>query len=263
MLPGAFEMTHIDIHQFACLKDNYGVLIHDAEGGQTASIDAPDAAAVKAALSTTGWQLTHILATHHHGDHTAGILELKAETQCTVIGPKAEAARIPGIDQPVGEPDTFRFGRSEVRVLDTPGHTIGHISYWLPDAGIAFVGDTLFAMGCGRILEGTAPMMYASLKKIAALPAETNLYCGHEYTVANGKFGVTIEPENAALRQRLSEAEALRAQGKATLPTKVGLELETNVFLRSNTAAIRKRLGFDGEPDWRVFAEIRERKNKA
>jgi hydroxyacylglutathione hydrolase len=256
-------MTQIDIHQFACLKDNYGVLIHDPEGGQTASIDAPDAAAVKAALSTKGWHLTHILATHHHADHTAGILELKAETECTVIGPKGESARIPGLDQPVGEPDTFRFGRFEVRVLDTPGHTIGHISYWLPGAGIAFVGDTLFAMGCGRILEGTAPMMYASLKKIAALPADTNLYCGHEYTLANAEFGLTIEPENGALQQRTRDVKALRAAGKPTLPTEVGLELETNVFLRPNVPAIRKRLGFDGEPDWRVFAEIRERKNRA
>jgi hydroxyacylglutathione hydrolase len=257
-------MKHIDIHQFACLKDNYGVLIHDPEGGQTASIDAPDAGAVTAALQETGWRLTHILATHHHADHTAGIAALKARTQCLVIGPKGEAARIPGLDTPVGEPDSFRFGDFEVKVLDTPGHTIGHVSYWLPEAKVAFVGDTLFAMGCGRVLEGTPEMMYGSLKKIAALPKETQLYCGHEYTVANAKFALTIEPGNAALQQRAREAEILRAAGMATLPTEVGLELETNVFLRPNVSDIRKRLGFSGsEPDWQVFAEIRERKNKS
>lgn len=256
-------MTHIDIHQFACLKDNYGVLIHDPEGGQTASIDAPDAAAVTAALQETGWRLTHILATHHHADHTAGIAALKARTQCLVIGPKGESGRIPGLDKPVGEPDSFRLGHFEVKVLDTPGHTIGHVSYWLPQAKVAFVGDTLFAMGCGRVLEGTPEMMYGSLRKIAALPAETRLYCGHEYTVANGKFGLTIEPENVALKQRVRDAETMRAAGLATLPTDVALELETNVFLRPEVAAIRKRLGFTSEPDWQVFAEIRERKNKS
>ena len=256
-------MTQIEIHQFACLKDNYGVLIHDPEGGQTASIDAPDDAAVTAALQETGWRLTHILATHHHADHTAGIAALKARSQCLVIGPKGESARIPGLDKPVGEPDSFRLGHFEVKVLDTPGHTIGHVSYWLPGAQVAFVGDTLFAMGCGRVLEGTPEMMYGSLKKIAALPSETRLYCGHEYTLANAKFGLTIEPENAALKRRKDDVEALRAAGAATLPTDVGLELETNVFLRPHVGAIRKRLGFDGEPDWKVFAEIRERKNKS
>jgi hydroxyacylglutathione hydrolase len=256
-------MTQIEIHQFACLKDNYGVLIHDPEGGQTASIDAPDAAAVTAALQETGWRLTHILATHHHADHTAGIAALKARTQCQVIGPKGESARIPGLDKAVGEPDSFRLGHFEVKVLDTPGHTIGHVSYWLPGAQVAFVGDTLFAMGCGRVLEGTPEMMYGSLQKIAALPAETLLYCGHEYTVANAKFGLTIEPENVALQRRTRDVEALRAAGAATLPTEVGLERETNVFLRPQVSAIRKRLGFNNEPDWQVFAEIRERKNKS
>jgi len=255
-------MTQLHIRQFPCLKDNYGVLIHDPEGGTTAAIDAPDAAVVAHQLADAGWRLTHIFATHHHADHTAGIAALKSETGCQVIGPRGEAQRIPMIDRDVAEPDTLAFGRLEVRVLDTPGHTIGHVSYWLPEARVAFVGDTLFAMGCGRVLEGTAEMMWASLKKIASLPAETMVYCGHEYTLANARFGLTIEPENVALRQRAHDVEAMRAAGKQTLPTRVGLELETNVFLRPQVVAIRERLGMISAPDWKVFAEIRDRKNK-
>jgi hydroxyacylglutathione hydrolase len=256
-------MTTLDIHQFACLKDNYGVLIHDAEAGVTASIDAPDAAAVKRALAEKGWRLTYIFSTHHHADHTSGNLALKAETGCTIIGPKAEAARIPGIDRGVAEGDTIAFGRHEVRVLETPGHTMGHVTYWLPEVKIAFVGDTLFAMGCGRVLEGNYEMMWASLKKITRLPPETDLYCGHEYTLANAEFGLTIEPDNQALQKRAREVEALRAAGKPAVPTRLGLELETNVFLRPHAPAIRNRLGMAAAADWRVFAAIRERKNKA
>jgi hydroxyacylglutathione hydrolase len=256
-------MSKLDIHQFSCLKDNYGVLIHDAGAGVTASIDAPDAAAVKQALEFKGWRLTHILTTHHHADHTAGNLALKAETGCTIIGPKGEAARIPGLDNEVQEGDTVGFGRHQVRVLDTPGHTIGHISYWIPEASVAFVGDTLFAMGCGRVLEGSHEMMWASLKKLMCLPGETDVYCGHEYTLANAKFALSIEPENVTLRQRAHDVEALRAEGRATLPTQMALELETNVFLRPHVTAIRNRLGMRVAADWKVFAEMRERKNRA
>lgn len=255
-------MAQPEIHQFTCLKDNYGVLVHDPEGGVTLSIDAPDAAAVGRALDARGWRLTHILATHHHADHTAGIPVLKAQTQCTIIGPKAESARIPGLDHAVGEPDALTLGSLDVRVLDTPGHTIGHIAYWIPEAKVAFVGDTLFAMGCGRILEGTAEMMWASLQKIAALPGDTQLYCGHEYTVSNGKFGISIEPGNARLAERLAEAEAARAADQPTLPTRVDLELETNVFLRAGAKAIREHVNLLLAPEWKVFANLRERKNR-
>lgn len=255
-------MAQPEIHQFACLKDNYGVLVHDAEGGVTLAIDAPDAVAVKRALDERGWTLTHILVTHHHADHTAGIPALKAETGCTVIGPKAESVRIPSLDVGVAEPDALMLGCIETKVLDTPGHTIGHIAYWIPAARVAFVGDTLFAMGCGRVLEGTPEMMWSSLQKIAALPADTNLYCGHEYTVSNGKFGVTIEPGNARLAERLAEAEAVRAAGQPTLPTRVDLELETNVFLRAGARAIRDQVKLPSAPDWKVFADLRERKNR-
>ena len=256
------NMTQPQIHQFPCLKDNYGVLVHDADGGVTLSIDAPDAAAVTRALDERGWRLTHILVTHHHADHTAGIAALKAETHCTVIGPRGEAQRIPCLDVAVGEPDVLPLGSVSVRVLDTPGHTIGHVTYWIEKAGVAFVGDTLFAMGCGRVLEGTAEMMWGSLVKIAALPGETLVYCGHEYTVSNAKFGISIEPENALLQQRLKDAEATRAAGAATLPTRIDLERETNVFLRVDRQDLRERLGLSSAPDWKVFADLRERKNR-
>jgi len=256
-------MIEPEIHQFPCLKDNYGVLVHDPEGGVTLSIDAPDAAAVKQALEQRGWRLTHVLATHHHADHTAGIPSLKAETHCTVIGPKGEARRIPGLDIAVGEPDTLSLGSLTIKVLDTPGHTIGHVSYWIERTQVAFVGDTLFAMGCGRVLEGTPEMMWNSLKKIAQLPRETLLYCGHEYTIANARFGLTIEPGNAAIATRLADAEVKRAQCLATLPTRVDLELETNVFLRAPSRAIREQVGLPLAPDWKVFAEVRERKNRS
>lgn len=255
-------MSTLEVRQFSCLKDNYGVLIHDRKEGVTAAIDAPEAAAMKRALDEAGWRLTHILVTHHHADHTGGIGALKAETGCRVIGPAGEEARIPGIDQAVQEPDEIRFGGTTVKVLDTPGHTIGHITYWIPEAKLAFVGDTLFAMGCGRVLEGTAEMMWASLSKLAALPRETSIYCGHEYTLSNGRFALSIDPDNAAITARMAEAEALRAEGKPTLPTLLADELRTNVFLRADEGIIRDRVKLPIGPPWKVFAELRERKNK-
>jgi hydroxyacylglutathione hydrolase len=256
-------MAELEIHQFPCLSDNYGVLIRDAGAGVVASIDAPDAATVKKALAEKGWRLTHILTTHHHADHTDGNLALKRETNCTIFGPRGEAEKIPGLDTAVGEGDTFAFGGFSVRVLDTPGHTAGHITYWLPAAAVAFAGDTLFAIGCGRVNEGTHQTMWSSLQKIAALPPVTRIYCGHEYTLANAKFALTIEPENEALQKRLKEVEVLRNAGKPTLPTRIDIELETNPFLRPHSRAIQERLGMIGAPDWKVFAEIRERKNRA
>jgi hydroxyacylglutathione hydrolase len=255
-------MPQLEIHQFPCLSDNFGVLVHDAGQGLTASIDAPDADTVAAALQAKGWKLTHIFTTHHHGDHTGGNLALKAKTRCTIIGPRNEARKIPGIDRQVGEGDTFMFGGHEVKVLDTPGHTAGHITYVIPSAKAAFVGDTLFAIGCGRVIEGDAQMMWESLRKLMALPKDTSVYCGHEYTQANAKFALTIEPENAALQQRAKEVDAMRAAGKATLPTSIGLELETNPFLRPHVPAIQQGLGMVGKPEWEIFGEIRERKNR-
>jgi len=256
-------MPKLEIHQFPCLSDNYGVLIRDAETGVVASIDAPDESCVRKALADTGWRLTHILTTHHHNDHTAGNLPLKAETGCTIIGPRAEASRIPGLDQQVGEGETVCFGAFEARVMDTPGHTAGHIAYWFPQAEVAFVGDTLFAMGCGRVIEGTHEAMWQSLKKLMALPPDTRAYCGHEYTLANARFALTVEPENEALQRRAREVERLRSEGKPTLPTTIARELETNPFLRTGSPAIRRRLGMETAADWEVFKELRERKNRA
>jgi hydroxyacylglutathione hydrolase len=200
--------------------------------------------------------------THHHADHTGGNAALKAATGCTIVGPRGEAAKIPGIDTKMGDGDAFTFGSYEVRVLETPGHTAGQVNYFIPSARVAFCGDTLFAIGCGRVIEGTPQMMWTSLKKLMALPADTQVYCGHEYTQANAAFALTIEPENAALQKRSKEVDALRAEGKPTLPTSIGLELETNPFLRPHIAAIQRRLGMEGRAEWEIFAEIRERKNK-
>lgn len=256
-------MIEPDIHLFPCLKDNYGVLVHDRSTGVTFAIDAPDPACVLAALEQKSWKLSFILTTHHHNDHTGGNLTLKSQTGCRILGPRAEAARIPGIDQTVAEGDKLEIGSFDIRVIETPGHTLGHVTYWMPEAKVAFAGDTLFAMGCGRVFEGNAEMMWRSLQKLAALPPETTIYCGHEYTIANARFGLTIEPDNAKLRARLETAEKLVAEGKPTIPTRLADELETNVFLRPHTLGIRARLGMGASADWRVFAEIRERKNKA
>jgi hydroxyacylglutathione hydrolase len=256
-------MATLQIYQFPCLSDNFGVLIHDPEANLTASIDAPEADKVTAALAEKGWKLTHILTTHHHADHTGGNAQLKAATGCRIIGPRNEAAKVPGIDEKVGEGDTVQFGGHRVEVLDTPGHTAGHITYAIPSAKVAFVGDTLFAIGCGRVIEGTPQMMWDSLKKLMALPRDTSVYCGHEYTQANARFALTIEPDSAALQKRAKEVDVMRAAGKATLPTTIGMELDTNPFLRPHVPAIQKRLGMEGKPEWQIFAEIRERKNKS
>jgi hydroxyacylglutathione hydrolase len=255
-------MTALKIHQFPCLQDNYGVLIHDPVRGVTASIDAPAADPVRAALRETGWRLSYILTTHHHWDHTDGNLPLKTETGCVIIGPKGEAEKIPGIDTLVGDGDAFRLGGLQVQVFETPGHTLGHIAFHLPQAKVAFVGDTLFAMGCGRVTEGTMQQMWGAVSAVAALPDETLLYCGHEYTVSNAKFCRSIEPGNEALAKRMDEVTALRAAGRPTLPTRVDLEKATNVFLRVREPAVRKALGMETAEDWQVFAELRERKNR-
>lgn len=249
-------------HLFPCLSDNFGVLLHDPATGATASIDAPEAAAVEAALTATGWTLTHILVTHHHHDHTGGIAELKTKHKCRVIGPRNEAAKIADLDETVSEGDTIKLGSLTGRVLDTPGHTAGHISLVFDTDKLAFVGDTLFSIGCGRVIEGTMEQMWTSLLKLRALPDDTKFFCGHEYTLANIKFALTIEPDNAALKARAKEAEELRAAGKPTIPATIGAEKAENCFLRADVPAVAAHLGMSGKPAAEVFAEIRTRKNK-
>jgi hydroxyacylglutathione hydrolase len=248
---------------FGCLSDNFGVLLHDPQSGATASIDAPEAAPVEAALQKTGWRLTDILVTHHHNDHTAGIGELKVRHQCRVTAPRGEAQRIAHVDATVAEGDTVKLGTLQGRVIDTPGHTAGHISYFFPNEKLAFVGDTLFSIGCGRVIEGNPQMMWNSLLKLRGLPDDTRFYCGHEYTEANIRFAKTIEPGNKALAARADEVAKLRAAGKPTIPATIGHEKAANPFLRADDAALGKSLGLAGQPAWKVFAEIRERKNRS
>ena len=250
------------IYLFPCLKDNFGVLLHDPESGATAAIDAPEAAPVEAALAKTGWRLTDILVTHHHGDHTAGIPELKRHHKCRVVAPRNEAQRIADVDQTVGENDVVRVGALEGRVIETPGHTAGHISYFFPADKLAFVGDTLFSIGCGRVIEGNPEMMWQSLVKLRDLPDDTKLYCGHEYTDANIRFAKTIEPDNKALAARADEVKRQLAAGQPTIPATIGAEKTENPFLRADVPEVAKSVGLSGSPAWKVFAEIRERKNR-
>jgi hydroxyacylglutathione hydrolase len=247
---------------FRCLKDNFGVLVHDPSTGATASIDAPEAAPVEAALKATGWRLTDILVTHHHADHTDGIVELKDRHRCRVTAPRSEAARIPAVDATVGEGDTVKVGGLTARVLETPGHTSGHITYVFDQDKLAFVGDTLFSIGCGRVIEGTPEMMWASLLKLRALPDDTLVFCGHEYTEANIRFALTIEPDNKDLRARADEAKTQVAAGKNTIPTRMGAEKRENVFLRADVPAVAAAVGLAGKPAAQVFTEVRARKNK-
>jgi hydroxyacylglutathione hydrolase len=250
-------------HLFLCLQDNYGVLLHDPETGATAAIDAPEAAPIEDALKATRWQLTDILVTHHHADHTGGIAELKQRHACRVVAPHGEAARIPLVDVTVRESDEVRVGSLQGRVLETPGHTAGHISYVFPADKLAFVGDTLFSIGCGRVIEGTPEMMWQSLLKLRGLPDETRIYCGHEYTKANVRFAKTIEPANAALTAREKEVEKLVAAKEPTIPSTMGSEKAANPFLRADVPEVAQSVGLAGSPAWKVFAEIRERKNRS
>jgi hydroxyacylglutathione hydrolase len=253
--------THV--HQFLCLKDNFGALIHDSATGATAAIDAPDADAVIAAAMSQGWELTDLLVTHHHADHVQGLPGLKARyPKMRVAGPAKEAARIGAIDISLAEGDFAHVGDIAAKVIETPGHTAGHIVYWFEEDEIAFCGDTLFALGCGRVFETPLAVMWNSLIKLANLPGETEVYCGHEYTEANARFAITIEPDNATLKDRVEEIAKLRAAGRATLPTTIAAELATNPFLRAEEPEVQRLLGMSGADPAAVFAEIRSRKDR-
>ena len=252
-------MSQIDIVQFECLSDNYGYLVHDRQSGETAAIDTPEATPILATLEAQGWTLTHIWNTHHHFDHAGHNLELKEKTGCTIIGPAGEADKIPGLDRAVDDGDVVRLGAHEAKVLNVGGHTLGHIAYHMD--GHAFVGDSLFALGCGRVFEGTMAQMWASLEKLNALPDGTKIYCAHEYTSANAAFAVTIDPNNEALKTRIGDIAALRADNKPTVPTEIALERATNPFLRATDPAVQAHLGMSGAAVVDVFAEIRRRKD--
>ena len=254
-------MSHLDMRQFMCRSDNYGVIVHDSKSGATASIDAPDAETVEAELRKFGRQLTHILTTHHHEDHVAGNLRLKELFGCKIIGPKNEADKIPGIDILVSGGDKFNWAGREVKVFDCPGHTKGHIAFHIPSEYSLFAGDTVFAMGCGRVIEGRMDEMWNSVNQFRTLSPSTYVYCGHEYTEANCRFALSVDPGNRALQQRANVVAAQRARGDMTCPTTIGDELKTNPFMRCDNPEIRKFLDLETVTDAEVFAELRTRKN--
>lgn len=237
------------------------MIIHNSKTGATASIDAPDAEAVEAELRKFGRQLTHIFTTHHHEDHVAGNLRLKELFGCKIIGPKNEAEKIPGIDTAVKGGDTFSWAGREVKVFDCPGHTRGHIAFYMPSEFSLFAGDTVFAMGCGRVNEGGMAEMWHSVNQFRPLPPVTHVYCGHEYTEANCRFALSVEPGNRDLQQRATVVAAQRARGEMTCPSTIGDELKTNPFMRCGSREIRKNLKLETATDAEVFAELRHQKN--
>lgn len=223
----------IEVVRIPALSDNYIWLAHDAASGETIVVDPAVAEPVLEAAAARGWTISAIWNTHWHPDHTGGNAAIKAATGCTVIAPAAEAAKIPTADRLVAGGDTVTLGAFQAAVIDVPAHTAGHIAYHLPEAGIVFVGDTLFAMGCGRLFEGTAAQMFANMQRLAALPGETTVYCAHEYTQSNGRYALVAEPDNDALIERMAEVDAMRAQGLPTVPTTIALERATNPFMRA------------------------------
>ena len=242
----------LQVHQFPCLQDNYGFLIRDEATGKTGCVDTPDADAILAELKRLGWGLDMILNTHWHPDHAGGNAAIQAATGCQIVGPQ-EVTRIAPLDGPLVDGDEVKLGQTSFRVLDTGGHTLGHISYHDAADGIVFVGDTLFALGCGRVFEGTAEQMWTSLSRLAALPDETLVYCAHEYTAGNARFALSVDT-SAVLRARAEEVFAARERGEPTVPTRIGLEKAANPFLRAPMLR-------PGAPDAEAFAQVRKAKD--
>lgn len=250
----------LELVTIPCLADNYAFLARDPGTGAIACIDVPEAAPILAALRDRGWQLTDILLTHHHPDHVQGVAELVAATGARVTGAAADAHRLPPLDHAVAPGNHVRIGAQQGVMLDVSGHTVGHVAYAF--LGHAFTGDSLMALGCGRLFEGTAPMMWASLQRLAALPPETLICSGHEYTASNARFALTIEPGNPRLVQRAGAVRAARAVGRPTVPSTLAEELATNPFLRASQPEIKALLGLSAAADAEVFAEIRARKDR-
>lgn len=248
----------LNVHQFPCLGDNYGYLLHDQESGETAAIDTPDGAEYLRQAEAKGWRITQIWNTHWHPDHAGGNAAIVEATGATVTGPK-EVEKIAPVDRAVSDGDTVKLGGYEARVIDVGGHTAGHVAYHLPEAGMAFVGDSVFALGCGRMFEGTAEQFWASLERIKALPRDTTLYCAHEYTQANAKFALHADPDNAELQRYAEEIDDRRARGEPTVPMPLSRELATNPFLRADDEALRKRWG--GTAPHETFAALRAAKD--
>jgi hydroxyacylglutathione hydrolase len=253
----------LEVELIPVLADNYVYRLVPAGGGPVTIVDPGQAAPVLERLAATGDEVEWILITHHHPDHVGGLAEVKKATGAQVAGPAGEQDRIPGIDRALAEGDRITVAGEEALVIETPGHTSGHISYWLPASRVLLCADTLFSLGCGRLFEGTPATMWSSLEKLLRLPDDARVYCGHEYTQSNARFALTIDPDNEALNRRAAEVDELRAAGKPTIPSTLGLERATNPFLRPNEPAIRARLGMSAESNAEVFAEIRKRKDNA
>lgn len=249
----------LQIHQFPCLEDNYGFLVHDDQSGATATIDTPDAAEILRQAAAKGWTITEIWNTHWHPDHAGGNGEIVAATGARVTGPSEVERLGQAPDRVVTEGDVANLGEHQARVIDVGGHTLGHIAYVFDAAKVGFVGDALFSMGCGRLFEGTAQQMWTSLSKIAALPDEATLYCAHEYTTSNARFAVHVDPDNAALQARVAEVARLRAEAKPTVPMTLRVEKATNPFLRA--PLLKAAIGMADAADWEAFGEVRKRKD--
>ncbi len=252
----------LELVTIPCRADNYAYMVHDAASGQTAVIDVPNATPILATLNARGWQLSDILITHHHDDHISGVETLRSATGAMVLGAAADAYRLPPLDYALTEEASFAIGAEQVRVIDVPGHTVGHIAFYFPLSGYAFTGDSLMSAGCGRLFEGTPAQMHASLGKLVRLPPETLICSGHEYTTSNLAFAVTLEPGNAALISRVGQVTAQRAKGQATIPVSLRTELDTNPYLRAHLPALKAAVGLPNADAATVFAEIRARKDR-
>jgi hydroxyacylglutathione hydrolase len=253
--------TAPEIVTIPCRTDNYAFLLHDPATGATAVVDVPEAASIKAALAARGWTLTDILITHHHGDHVEGVEALRKATGARVWGAAADAHRLPPLDRALAEGDIVTIGGLTGHVIDVSGHTVGHVAFHFPQAGAVFTADSLMALGCGRLFEGSAPQMWESLLKLAALPPETLVCSGHEYTQANARFALTVDPENSALISRVKAIDAARAAHRPTVPSTLSEELATNPFLRAADPAIARHLDLEGADPVTVFARIRSLKD--
>lgn len=251
----------LELVTIPCLTDNYAFLLHDDASGATALVDVPEADAILQVLQDRGWKLDEVWITHHHADHVQGLENVLKVHGAKVTGAAADRHRLPHLDREVAGGEMFDFAGHTVDVMDVSGHTVGHVAYYVADAAAVFTADSLMALGCGRLFEGTAVQMWASLSRLAALPGETTVCSGHEYTAANAKFALTIDPDNAELISRADEVAAARNRNEPTVPSNLAREIETNPFLRAADARIRQRLGMESATDAEVFAEIRSRKD--
>jgi hydroxyacylglutathione hydrolase len=251
-----------EIHVFRCLQDNIGALIHDPATGACAAIDAPEEAPIRRALEETGWELSDILVTHRHADHVQGIAPLKRRFGCRVVAPQKAAAEVPGADTLVREGDTAKVGELAAHVWETPGHCRDHVSYWFAGDRALFAGDTLFTLGCGRVMESPYSEMWHSLERLAALPLEAKVYSGHDYVLSNAKFALAADPDNEVLKRRVERAQQAQREGTFLIPSTIEAERATNPFLRAGEPALARAVGKPGAPPAEVFQALREWKNR-